>query len=238
MSATRMPAELLLDSEASLRMADGLISDLRTIESRAAAPAPIDPVMDPSDRAMATLPEVLLRAYHEINAILTSLRQCRSVLERTTVTRLHRTQEKLREVSSATESAATSMLDGLDRALTLVDELEVTGDDADAVQKRQSHGRLRNELHEIMTCLQFQDITSQQLGYVTNVLEEVETRMAAVSELLDASPLEAIKLDNDQAPVEPKTFDPAASTLDADSRQAVADSIFFFGESESAPSGP
>lgn len=229
MSATRVPADLLLDSEASLRLADGLISDLRSIESRAAAPPPMEPLMDPSERAMASLPEVLLRAYHEINAILTSLRQCRSVLERTTVSRLHRTQEKLREVSSATETAATSMLDGIDRALTLVDELEVDGEGEDAAQKREVHGRLRNELHDIMSCLQFQDITSQQLGYVTNVLEEVESRMAAVSELLDSSPVEAIKLDVPETTDVPRTFDPAASTLDADSRQAVADSIFFGG---------
>jgi chemotaxis regulatin CheY-phosphate phosphatase CheZ len=237
MSASRVSADLLLDSEASLRLADGLLGDFRHAEP-AAAIVVAGRATEMSEQAIAGLPEVLLRAYHEINAILGSLRQCRSVLERTTATRLHRTQEKLREVSSATETAATSMLDGLERALTLVDVLEVPAGDADAESKRSAHTNLRNELHQLVSCLQFQDITSQQLGYATNVLEEVETRMAAVAELLDASPLEIIKLDATESSDEPRAFDPAASTLDADNRQAVADSIFFFGEAGSATGAP
>src|SRR5690606_41315743 len=41
-----------------------------------------------------------------------------------TVEQVQATQEKLREVSSTTEIAATDMLDGLDRAIGMIDQLD------------------------------------------------------------------------------------------------------------------
>src|SRR5690606_39679526 len=70
------------------------------------------------------LPRILLRAHAEISQVLESLRRSRGILERTTMERLQKTQSKLREVSSATENVSSGMLDGLDRALALVDKLE------------------------------------------------------------------------------------------------------------------
>jgi hypothetical protein len=48
----------------------------------------------------------------------------RDMLERTTVENLQVTHDKLAEVTSATEVAATDILDGLDRSLALIDRLD------------------------------------------------------------------------------------------------------------------
>ena len=94
-------------------------------------------------------------------------------------------EQKLTEVSSATEMATSELLDGLDRALLLVDQLEVgpssSDDDADP------RDDLREELHRLVTVLQFQDITKQQLGNASTVLEERMLRLAEVFDLSDGT---------------------------------------------------
>ena len=94
-------------------------------------------------------------------------------------------EQKLTEVSSATEMATSELLDGLDRALLLVGQLEVgpssSDDDADP------RDDLREELHTLVTVLQFQDITKQQLGNASTVLEERMLRLAEVFDLSDGT---------------------------------------------------
>lgn len=94
-------------------------------------------------------------------------------------------EQKLTEVSSATEMATSELLDGLDRALRLVDQLEVgpssSDDDADP------RDDLREELHTLVTVLQFQDVTKQQLGNASTVLEERMLRLAEVFDLSDGT---------------------------------------------------
>lgn len=94
-------------------------------------------------------------------------------------------EQKLTEVSSATEMATSELLDGLDRALLLVDQLEVgpssSDDDADPCDD------LREELHTLVTVLQFQDTTKQQLGNASTVLEERMLRLAEVFDLSDGT---------------------------------------------------
>jgi len=94
-------------------------------------------------------------------------------------------EQKLTEVSSATEMATSELLDGLDRALLLVDQLEVgpssSDDDADP------RDDLREELHTLVTVLQFQDIAKQQLGNASTVLEERMLRLAEVFDLSDGT---------------------------------------------------
>ena len=94
-------------------------------------------------------------------------------------------EQKLIEISSATEMATSELLDGLDRALLLVDQLEVgpssSDDDADP------RDDLREELHTLVTVLQFQDTTKQQLGNASTVLEERMLRLAEVFDLSDGT---------------------------------------------------
>lgn len=203
---------LLLDSAASLRIADRIVRELGDGDA-----------LDPDDPAgVAALPGVLLRAYMEIVSILESLRRSRSILEKNAMERLQLTHEKLREVSAATEIAATDMLDGLDRALALVDRMDHSQD-----ATPDTRNLLREELFRVITCLQFQDITSQQLSYASTVLEDLEQRLNSLVRLIDHSlPDEPSSNGHAATNITARHFDPEASTRDASTRQAVADEIF------------
>jgi chemotaxis regulatin CheY-phosphate phosphatase CheZ len=226
-SKTRLSGELLDDSAATLRLVDSLLDELREGEEivieegkrvhRVIQELAIRPT------GLAQLPNVLLRAYSEIVGALETLRQSRGVLERATVERVHRTHQKLQEVSSATELAATDMLDGLDRALALIDRMESD----QPGEGEQARGELRDELFRLIGCLQFQDITAQQLRFASNVLEEIEGRLAAIADLFDMS-LSGVEGEAGEGGSQAggTTFDPAASMLNAENRQAVADLIF------------
>jgi hypothetical protein len=175
---TRPADELFYDSEAMLRLVDRALDELRL-------PPGVMHETHFSGReaiALSDLPHVLLRAYSEISSVLATLRRSREVLERSTVEKLQQTSRKLNEITSTTELAASDMLDRLDRALAIVDSVEArdAGKDPDG-----SHADLRNELYGIMTCLQFQDITAQQMNYASSVLFEAEERMVELARLFD-----------------------------------------------------
>ena len=94
-------------------------------------------------------------------------------------------EQKLTEVSSATEMATSELLDGLARALLLVDQLEVGPSSSD--DNADPRDDLREELHTLVTVLQFQDITKQQFGNASTVLEERMLRLAEVFDLSDGT---------------------------------------------------
>jgi len=208
---------LLLDSAASLRIADRIVRELGDGDA-----------VDPDDPAgVAALPGVLLRAYMEIMSILESLRRSRSIIEKNALERLQLTHEKLREVSSATEIAATDMLDGLDRALALVDRMDESPD-----ATKDTRSLLRQELFRVITRLQFQDITSQQLSYASTVLEDLEQRLNSLVRLIDHSlPEEPSSNGHAVTNITGANFDPHASTRNASTRQGVADEILIRTES-------
>jgi hypothetical protein len=222
------------DSRATLREVRGVLAELGDLSDDGSANGSAD--LGAAGRAsLGGLMATLHRVYGEIIAIVESLRDSRSLLERASVERLHRTHAKLREVSSATEVAATGLLDSLDRALELVDRLE-PGEDAPASEPAGDVGaatrdELRDELHSMMSLLQFQDITAQQLGHAASVLEDIEGRLVAVAKVFDfdldfGGPTGSDVVDTPVAEDGIVTCDPNASTLEADSRQALADEIF------------
>jgi chemotaxis regulatin CheY-phosphate phosphatase CheZ len=171
------------------------------------------------------LPDVLLRACSEINSVLANLRRSRDMLEQSTVEKLQQTNSKLQEVTSATEMAATDMLDGLDRALGMVDELDA-GSESDPERAAEVRGDLRNELFSLMNCLQFQDITTQQINYASSVLVDMEHRLADLAKLFDPKCFGIEETGLQLSPRSAAAFDPAATTSDAGQRQALADAIF------------
>jgi chemotaxis regulatin CheY-phosphate phosphatase CheZ len=219
---SRHADELFYDSEATLRLVDSALDDLRMpLAAMQPAPTP-QPDMNlqppPMTIGLAELPHVLLRAYSEINGVLATLRQSRDVLEQTTIEKLHQTSNKLREVTSATETAATDMLDGLDRSLALVDELDAQAEAGASERTAELHGDLRNELFGLMNCLQFQDITTQQLNYASSVLIDMEYRLTELVHLFDPQNLgldsSSLNLQLRLGPI--AAFDPAATTSDAE----------------------
>jgi hypothetical protein len=227
---------LLADSRATLRQVSGVLRDLEGDDPTGALAA-----IELDEVQASELLAILLRTYAELVTVIETLRESRGALHRAALERLQRTHEKLQEVTSTTELAATDMLDGLDRAMGLLDTLDdgnVGDADADHAPVRQ---QLREELHGLISLLQFQDITSQQLGYASGVLMDVEQRLLAVRDVLAATGAELslaadIAFDDSAPPPSgpgpvdlvdgPRHCDPNASTADAGNRQALADEIF------------
>jgi chemotaxis regulatin CheY-phosphate phosphatase CheZ len=172
---------------------------------------------------LAALPFILERANTEIQSVLANLRDSRTALETATVEKIHHTSEKLREVTSATEVAATDILDALDRAQTMVDDLDAADAEGDRDKAATTRDSLRMEIFGMMGCLQFQDITTQQLTYAASVLTDMESRLLSIAKLFD--PATAMVRAVTDSP-DPKTFDPNATTKHAEVRQALADQIF------------
>jgi hypothetical protein len=235
---TPKPAkDVLYDSEAALRLVDSALSELRSIapgvtearephESEDAVPWS---AVEDDPRALAALPRMLLKAYSEIISVLECLKRSRGMLERTTMERLQHTHQKLREVSSTTESAATNMLDALDRALGLIDRLDAEPGPEASENAAALRGQLRDELFAMMNHLQFHDITTQQLNYTSSVLTDVERRLAQVATIFDPRSFGVELPQTLEAATSTAAFDPGATTQNTDVRQALADEIFTGG---------
>lgn len=220
--------EVLYDSEAALRLVDAEVARLRQQDGLSEAAAPVKAAVQglesfDSKPAIVLLPAILNKATEEIRTLLTSLRHSRSALESATVGRLATTHDKLKQVTNATEVAATDILDGLDRAQALIDKLDAAEGDADT--SRDLRNQLRDELFTATTHLQFQDITTQQLNHAAKVLVEMEERLAEVARVIDPTAHGYVP-DPTRAAPDAATFDPNATIKNADERQAVADSVF------------
>jgi len=220
MPAARMP-EALYDSATMLRLVDNELAELRD-----------DP---PLQAQVSGIVEILQHANGEIGQVLSTLRESREALQVASVQQIHRSADKLRDVSNATEHAATSILDGLDRAHALVNELErLEGSVADADSgaghdPASVRGQLRDELFGMMGALQFQDITNQQLDYVATMLAEVDRRLLAIAGLLDGGHAHAAQIaatESAPRPAAQSTFTESASLRDGPARQAEADALF------------
>jgi chemotaxis regulatin CheY-phosphate phosphatase CheZ len=221
--ATRSASELLFDSEASLRLVDSAIVELKPDTAESGAPE-AGLVVGGND-TFARLPQTLLRAYTEIEAILERLRVSRNVLEQASMDKLAHMHSKLREVTSATETAATDILNGLDRSVAMVDELDQLAEMPDsAARAAEVRSTMRDELFGLMNHLQFQDITTQQLAYASSVIMEMEDRLAQLVKLFDPSTISGA-MARSEAPLG-TAFDPNASNVDSADRQALADSLF------------
>ena len=131
--------EILSDSEATLRQVQDLLMDLDSPDGEDDGVEDFLDRMRGGDGGLRELAGVLMSSYREIRTVIGTLQRSRALMEQVAVERLATTQARLAEVSSTTEIAATSMLDGLDRALALVDEMEATaesGGDADEPARR------------------------------------------------------------------------------------------------------
>jgi len=229
--------DVLDDSEATLRQVQGVLSELGAEDrSQEARVERVVSSLGDAPTGLEDLVRVLMTTYGEIMNVIDSLRRSRGLLEQAAMERLKTTHQKLAEVSSATEMAATGMLDGLDRALVLVDELETATEPEDSApgDAPALRGELREELHSLISLLQFQDITAQQLGYAGGVLQDIEERMVQLSRIFD---LRGLGVEGDGADPdhpahaeavasEQSVCDPEASFFAAGDRQAVADEIF------------
>lgn len=226
---------ILYDTETSLRLLDTELRALDVDEPPAAPPVPrsetdlraqLRALLDAPEEqpvGLAALPYILERANAEVHAVLANLRESRTALETATVEKLQHTSSKLKEVTSATEVAATDILDALDRTQNMVDDLEAAEAADDRERSSGVRDRMREEIFGMMGALQFQDITTQQLAYAASVLNDMEARLLQIARLFD--PAAAAAQAGVDAP-DPKTFDPRATLSNAEGRQAVADQVF------------
>jgi chemotaxis regulatin CheY-phosphate phosphatase CheZ len=185
---------------------------------------------------LAKLPDLLLRVYGDLAVALSGIRVTRETIQMHSMERLRNTHAKLNEVSSATETAATEMLNGLDRTLGMIDQLEGATRD----NRRPSHemcDALRMEVNQLYGCLQFQDIITQQLSGVAALLIEIEQRLESVAQLFDDPPATdpAAELAAEPHP-DPTAFNPDATMRDAAGRQAMIDDTIRSTRSSGSPS--
>lgn len=172
----------------------------------------------------------LAQAYSELTRALGGIQRSRQTLARYHVDRLEKGQAKLSEVSSATESATTALLNGLDRSLGLIDQIAATpGPSAPAVEA------LREETNALYGLLQFQDITTQQLAGVATLLDDIADRVTHALELLDPGQHPAGVVAPAPAKDAPAgtaaTFNEEASFQNLEARQADIDQTFTGGRS-------
>jgi hypothetical protein len=206
---------ILYESEAALRLVDQQLDDLGiTADPRELAPELARPIPD--------LPLALEQAGAQIQQCIERLRAGRSALARVSPRRVADTQERLYQLSTATEHAAADILSGCERAVGLVDRLEPgTGAPTDAGVR----GALREELYRMIGALQFQDIAKQQLAQCVGILDEMEHRLQEVAALFDLAVEEyPAPAPGHRPPV--GCYDPDASFEVLEGRQELADALF------------
>ena len=223
MTSTRAQ-EVLYESEAALRLVDHELTGMHDEHEVGEAPPRVVPMF-----SLSELPQILEQANAQILSVLSRLRESRATLQTTALEKLATTHEKIREVTSATEDAAINIMDACDRATQMVDELDTidAGECPDRERAGGIRANLRDELFLMMGALQFQDITSQQLSHASAVLVEMEHRLLDVAKLFDHNADDVRHMSSGPQGVPGETtYDPNATTLHAETRQALADEIF------------
>lgn len=223
----RPAEELLYDSEASFRLVDHAIRELSAsgAELDREATGFLAHVMA-QPGGFAELSRTLLRAYAETAGIVGRFRETAGMLDSSGIDKLQQMHGHLREVSSATEMATHGILDGLTRAVSLVEQLD-NGSPMSEADRQKMMASLREELGGVVNQLQFQDITGQQLKHIETQLADMNRRINQVVRIF-APPAVTFADPDPQAPkleVNPGT----------EHGQAVADEIFAIrGERKSA----
>ena len=217
---TKPPQELLYDSEASLRLVDHAIEELSVANTELDANAQEalrQALAEPN--GFAVLSDTLLRAYAETASLIARLREGAGLLDTAGFERLQQMRGRLHEVSSVTEHATTGILDGLARAVSLVEQLDSPTPITDAARHEMA-ASLREELAGLSNYLQVQDITSQQLVHVAALLGEMRARLSEVAAMFGIAPGTSKPTPKSSAIQDPW------SGGEAGQAQAVADEIF------------
>jgi hypothetical protein len=214
------------DLQSSLELVQQLIAEARASES-ASSSAQVRRLAEAlaARPSLDVLPTLLLETYREVTGALGRVRQTREAIVLRTLERVRRTHDGLADVALTTESAATAILDGLERGLDTLGRLEAVLEQADPAQRaaaRELSGQVRDELNQVVSYVQFQDITAQQLAGVSGLLEDVERRLGTVVRLFTPAP----DLVSEERVPPNAPYDAAATLSHSASRQALADAIF------------
>ncbi|MFN0097417.1 MAG: hypothetical protein ACKVS7_01995 [Gemmatimonadaceae bacterium] len=218
--------DVLHATDTALRLVNQALGDLGTGEGLSRVATPMAEIGAHGSGGMLQLASTLLRAYAEVASLLDRIKQSRGILEEAADARLESMHKKLSAVTTATEMAATGMLDGLDRAIAVLTELEHEAEESQDQARQARYAALREELYGVMTFIQFQDITSQQLGYAAAVINDTEKRLEQLSGIFEPFAADVSAVTGTAVPHSaPTHFDPNAVADKTDS-QAFADSLF------------
>ncbi|HXE56697.1 MAG TPA: hypothetical protein VNK43_01740 [Gemmatimonadales bacterium] len=228
-------SSLVAELETTLGLLNDLMVELQT-QRHWDPGSRVDQILTALHRrpALAELPRILLRVYNEISAALTGIRLTREAIQAQAIERLRDGHVRLSEVSSTTESATLEIIAALDRTVALLDQLQAGG----GAEAQTAVAALRGEIDGVFNHLQFQDITSQQLRGVADLLQDVERRIATVADLFDqtfglrdAAVPGPVGEPADRAE---RAYNPDATTRDVAARQALADAAFGMGRGAAA----
>ena len=179
---------------------------------------------------LTALPSLVLRVYSEVTDALGGIKRGREAIRHVAFERIQKSQARISEVTNATESATLELLNGLERSLGLIDRL--CGMATNNPEAGAAIETLRSELNQLFGHLQFQDITAQQLAGVAGLLEDIEARVQSVVSLFDGR---GGGTADDLGRPEDAPFNPAATFLDTQRRQAAIDAAFSKPGAEATP---
>ncbi|TVP45408.1 MAG: hypothetical protein EA350_09475 [Gemmatimonadales bacterium] len=200
--------EVLADTRETLRAVARALDFMAPVSGEVSAPGIANP--------MQHMTRLLAESCSELAEILEGLRQTRDLIRGAEMDHLQNSTAALQDATPRSELATTGMLAGIERCQALLDRLApaASPEVLPAAPGGDPREALRDELHQIMQHLQFEDVTAQRIGHATGVLAEVGTRLGHLVGMLDSCGI--------SAPVR----DPMATTQGAASPQALADDIF------------
>lgn len=218
--------DVLHATDTALRLVNQALGELGAADPSTARDMPSSDDASAAESRERRLAGMVARANADVAGLLDRVDQSRQILEEERHVRFQQVPAKLAAVTTATAEAATAMLDGLERALALVAALEHRPASEDDPTRRARYGALRNELYEVMSAIQFQDITSQQLGYAASVIDETEERLEALAGIFRSVPAgDAPSAPRTRRETTPSHVDPDA-LADKSAAQAFADALF------------
>lgn len=170
--------ELLYDSEASLRLVDRAIGDLGTARQESErVRIPLRQHLEmtrPGDNV-----DALLDDYANTAAIVVRFCQTAGMLDAAGSEALGETPRYLRDASLKADAATVGILDGLARAVALVDSVDGRLGASD-VKRHEIAASIREELNGIADHLHFQDLATQQLSDIEALFADMRRRITGV----------------------------------------------------------
>jgi hypothetical protein len=177
---TKAARDLLYDSEASLRLVDRAIGDLSSDTAHSDVDLPVlRQHLEQSSGSAGDQVDALLDDYANAAAIVVRFCQNAGMLDGQIVGSLRPTPRGLRAISSRTAAATAAIVDGVARAISLVDAMDGRQGDTDEARHAIA-ASLREELHMLTDHLQDQNITAKQLDDIENLFADLRGRVAQV----------------------------------------------------------
>jgi hypothetical protein len=175
----RVAAELLYESEATLRMVDTALEELRLADAELRAvplPRAAGSRRDPESAELVIPSDFCVRAYWQVQEVLDGLQQSRDAL-RAAGTAPGR---------AAVEEERQEYLARIDGALAIVDRLDTLDEAASPAERATLHGELRRDLLALLNRTGGQTQRAEALSTVTSLLAEAEGRLTRLALLLDS----------------------------------------------------